>query len=372
MSSSADSPSRVLRIPPRGRALIVSDLHGNLPDWQAFLQKSRAIERIAAGEDLWVILTGDVPDVTRHRSVDPRVPEDGDVQILDALLAAKASLGPRGERIVYAEGNHDFHVGRVNREAARYEAERLGTPAPDPREHPVVDAPAYERFVEHYRKTYGPSVLANNIAPYDMVPRARVEHVRLITSGPILVVLEGPGVAIVHAGPMKGVAGLNSDALLAEIEAATPSQLINVSPELYFASAYHQLLNNRFRHGDYSLDDVKDFAALFGCRTLVSGHTPHPYLLDLGRGVPLPECSFTAGLGLIGDHQLVLCTSFGAFSPSSKRYLELDLTRSYPDARALASDPDAVCRLYEPEEALALEAECRPLPGADLVASGSL
>ena len=101
----------------------------------------------------------------------------------------------------------------------------------------------------------------------------------------------------------------------------------------------------------------------------MSGHTPHPYLLDLERGVPLAECSFADGVGLIGTRQLVLCTSFGAFMPSFKRYLELDLTCAYADAQALALAPGVVCQLYSPEEARALEARCQPLPGASLFAA---
>lgn len=365
----ASPSSRVLRIPPRGRALIVSDLHGNWDDWQAFLRQSRAWERLEAGEDLWVILTGDVPDVLRHRTIDSRVPVDGDVQILDDLLAAKARLGERGERIVYAEGNHDFHVARVSLEAAHSEALRQGFDPPAPDSFPVVGIEAYQRFAERYRESFGDAVLANNVLPYDMVPRARSEHLRLITTGPVVVVLEGPRVAIVHAGPVSGAASFEPSALRSAIEGAHPEQLRNVAPEVYFASPYHQLLNGRFRHGDYTLEDVGDFAALYECGALVSGHTPHPYLLDLEQSKPLPDCAFTRGVGLIGERQLVLCTSFGAFHPELKRYLELDLSKPYPDARALAADPEAIRPLYGPKEARELESVCRPLPGATLAAS---
>jgi calcineurin-like phosphoesterase family protein len=347
----------------------VSDLHGNWHDWQAFLRRSRAWERLEQGEDLWVILTGDVPDVLRHQSIDTRVPSDGDVQILDDLLAAKERLGERGERIVYAEGNHDFHVARVSLEAANSEALRQGLDPPTSHSYPVVGIEAYQRFVERYRESFGDAVLTNNVLPYDMVPRARPEHLRLITTGPVVVVLEGPRVAVVHAGPVSGAGGFEPSALRGAVEGAHASQLRNVGPEDYFASPYHQLLNNRFRHGDYALTDVGDFAALYDCGALVSGHTPHPYLLDLEQNKALPDCAYTHGVGLIGERQLVLCTSFGAFHPELKRYLELDLTKAYPDARALATDPEAVRPLYTPEESHELEAFCRPLPGASLAAS---
>lgn len=362
-----ERPSRVLTLPSSGRAIVVSDLHGNSADWEAFLKRSSALERIAAGEDLWLILTGDVPDVARHRLVDPRVPLDGDVQILDSLLAARAALGPRAERIVYVEGNHDFHVARVAAEGAAFVAQRSGSPAPNPERHPTLAPEDYERFTQSYRRSYGEAVFANNIAPYDMAPRARREHLQFVTGGPVLVVMPGAGVAVAHAGPARPHSR-SPAALQAEIASANPADLREANAPEYFGSAYHQLLNNRFRHGDYTLEDLSAFLSLYGCAVLVTGHTPHPYLLDLETGSPLPQCSFRDGLGLIGDRQIVLCTSFGAFLPRYKRYLEFSLASRYADASALASDPGAVCALYSSAEAEALALECRPLPGAEFFA----
>lgn len=355
----------MLELPASGRAIVVSDLHGNLPDWEAFLRRSQALERIAAGEDLWLILTGDVPDVTRHRLVDSRVPPDGDVQILDALIEARRELGRRrAERIVYVEGNHDFHVARVAAEGAAFAAQRVGAPPPDPDALPTLSREDYERFCLSYRRSYGDSVFANNIAPYDMAPRARREHLELVTGGPVLVVMAGAGVAVTHAGPARAHPG-SVASLRAEIAGASAAHLREASAPEYFGSAYHQLLNNRFRHGDYTLDDLGVFLDAYGCSLLVTGHTPHPYLIDLETGKPLPECSFRGGLGLIGRRQIVLCTSFGAFLPRYKRYLEFSLERAYGDADALAGDEEAVRLLYTDEEAAELTEACRPLPGAE-------
>ena len=57
------SDNRTFEVPASGRALIVSDLHGHWGDWTAFLHRSRLFERLEAGEDLYLFMTGDVPDV---------------------------------------------------------------------------------------------------------------------------------------------------------------------------------------------------------------------------------------------------------------------------------------------------------------------
>jgi hypothetical protein len=124
-------------------------------------------------------------------------------------------------------------------------------------------------------------------------------------------------------------------ALRREIERASRERMRDATPDAYYGSPYHQLLNNRFRNGDYGLDDVRAFLTVYGANVLVTGHTPHPYLVDLERRVPLEGCAFREGLGVIGPHQVVLCTSFGAFSPALKRYLEVDLSRPLRDVEHL-------------------------------------
>lgn len=357
--------SRTLTLPARGRAIVVSDLHGNWGDWQAFLARSDAIERIAAGEDLYLILTGDVPDVARHRTVDPGVPLDGDVQVLESLIEARARLGPHGRRIVYVEGNHDYHVARLALEVARFAAIRQGTREPGRDELPSVDPEAYALYCAHYRETYGEAIFLNNVSPYDMVPRAKSEHLRFVKSGPVLVLCEGAGVVVAHAGPPR-MEGRDPRALRKEIDGASAADLDEARPDQYFASAYHQLLNNRFRHGDYSDDDLRRFLAVYGAEVMISGHTPHPYLLDFEARRALEGCAFHDGVGRVGQRQIVLCTSFGSFTPAYKRYLEFDLAERVESAEHLLEREGVVRALYDQEEAAALEVT--PLPGAEILA----
>lgn len=333
--------TRTKVLPARGRALVLSDLHGHHGDWTAFLAASRAFERLAAGEDLWLLITGDAPDVARHRAVDASVPEDGDVRILDDLVRVRRELGPRAERIVYLEGNHDFHVLRICREVARYHLGQAGRDMPPADFVPDVTQAQIDAYFEYYRTTYGEPVFANNIVPYDMVRRVRPDHLRFFEETPIVAHLEGAGVVVTHAGPTR-MSGWRAGALRKEVDRCDRDWMRTAPPDAYYRSPYHQLLNNRFRNGDYTVSDVRAFLEAFNSGVLVTGHTPHPYLVDFERRAPLEGCSFRDGLGLIGDGQVVLCSSFGAFDASLKRYLELDLSRPYRSVEDLFAGESAV------------------------------
>ena len=335
--------SRIVTLPREGRAVIVSDLHGHTGDWAAIQATTRALERIADGEDLYLLITGDVPDVARHRALDPAVPPDGDVRILDELVQLRAALGARAGRVIYLEGNHDFHVSRICHEVNTFLLGERGAPrdgAPLP-----VDPEAYQAFCARYRAVQGERIYENNVLPYDMVPRARREHLALFAAAPILAVLPGAGVLVTHAGPPR-MAGWRAGDLERAIAGADRAAMRDAEPEAYYGAPYHQLLNGRFRGGDYGLHDVDAFLAAFNASLLVTGHTPHPYLIDHERGGALPGCSFQDGLGVIGERQVVLCSSFGAFRPGLKRVLELDLARRYDGAAQLLAEPGAVRPVY--------------------------
>src|SRR5947209_491695 len=115
-SSKKEGPQRrgrIVTLPASGAAFIASDLHGHHGDFEQLLRRTRIVERLANGEDCYLIITGDVPDLDRHRAIDSDVTADGDVRILDQLISLEKELGERASRIVYLEGNHDFHVLRI-------------------------------------------------------------------------------------------------------------------------------------------------------------------------------------------------------------------------------------------------------------------
>jgi UDP-2,3-diacylglucosamine pyrophosphatase LpxH len=345
---------KITTIPASGRAIVVSDFHGHLGDFDALLLRSRIFERLAAGEDVYLVITGDVPDLERHRAIDDTVTEDGDVRIFDRLLEASTELGPRANRIVYLEGNHDFHILRIAREVGLFEAKRKNKAAPPLNRWDPIDASVLHEYFDHYRKLFGEDVFQNNVAPYDMIHRVQPRHLEFLAKQPMLAVLEGAATLVTHAGPPK-MAGIPGKSLKKTIERSMREDLTSLSPEHYYATPYHQLLNNRFRAQDYSLSDVEEFLNVFDASLLLTGHTPHPYLVDFAERRPLAGCDFRDGLGLVGKKQVVLCTSFGAFDMSRKRYIELDLARPYRSVDDLRSGIE-IQPLYP---------DARPLDGAD-------
>src|SRR5579871_6961337 len=199
--SRKDGPTtrgRIVTIPASGKAFIASDLHGNQGDFTQLLRRTRVVERLAAGEDLYLIITGDVPDLERHRAIDATVKEDGDVAILDQLIALEKELGPRSERIIYLVGNHDFHVVRIAREVACFDARRKNEPLPGSDEFGDIDKGALADYFVHYEKSFGPGVFTNNVTPYDMVHRVKAHHLEYLARKPILAVLEGAQTLVTH------------------------------------------------------------------------------------------------------------------------------------------------------------------------------
>lgn len=102
--------SRVLRLPERGRLLIGTDLQGNLTDF-------RRLEAhfLAAGDDAWLVLTGDLVHGPDDETAD-NWPDflgtpyrDESPALLDAFLALKARAPGRVHCLL---GNHDHaHIG---------------------------------------------------------------------------------------------------------------------------------------------------------------------------------------------------------------------------------------------------------------------
>src|SRR5579872_5343642 len=98
--SRKDGPTvrgRIITIPASGKAYIASDLHGHQGDFAQLLRRTRIVERIASGEDVYLIITGDVPDLERHRAIDTAVATDGDVRIVDRLIEISKEVGPRAD-----------------------------------------------------------------------------------------------------------------------------------------------------------------------------------------------------------------------------------------------------------------------------------
>lgn len=328
---------RVVTLPEQGRAIICSDLHGQWFDFCALLERSRFEERLEAGEELWLIITGDVPDTFRHRVFDPQVPIDGDAQILDRLI----ELSDRYPgRVLYLEGNHDFHLARITQEVEEYCQERgLGSARRDG----VLSRELLGDFLGHYRSQYGMLLYRNNIEPYDMLTRLTGAQLDFVGGGPVLAYLPGARLLVTHAGPPRRDTYAEPEELRQRVRGLERDQLRGLDPEQYYSSAYHQMLNNRYGNGDYDLGDIEAFCQVYDAGALVTGHTPLTYLVGSGDD---GACRIENHLGWVGRRQAVLCTSFGALTRETKVFLEVDLARPLEDVSSLRPGEE-VQTLYE-------------------------
>jgi hypothetical protein len=335
---------RVVEV-PAGRAVVATDLHGHVRDFETLLARSRCLERIAAGEELVLVVAGDIPDVARHRVIDEEVDERGDLLLFDRLLELRLALGEQGDRIVYLEGNHDYHLLRLLAEMTQAVA-ALGLPLSRDAER-VVDDAAYNAFAEEFITRHGQGIFENNVRPYDMIQRLAPRHLPLLRRAPLVARLgrEAGGALVLHGGPSRRGHGRGGWWLRRRIRTLSRQRQRQLVGRAYYESPYHELLNGRYRLGDYAIEDISAFCDAFGCGLMLSGHTPTAYFLDPYSGHPLEGCELRDGLVTIGRHQAIFCTSFGASARSEKVYVELDLARAYASTDDLRPGEE-VHRLY--------------------------
>lgn len=253
---------RVLRLPDRGRLLIGTDLQGNLGDFQRL-----AAHFLAAGDDAWLVLTGDLvhgpddatlaqwPDFlgTPYRDESPA--------LMDAFLDLKARAPGRVHCLL---GNHD---------------------------HAHVGGPVTYKFHD--------DEAAALEARLDDAGRARLRQ--MILDFP-LVAVAPCGVVMLHAAPSANV--------------AHPDELEALSLDGY--GAFHvmdfartpllgPLLWSRMAHEH----EAERFVRALGGEVAVYGH-------DIVR----------EGYAKDGPRQLCVSTSFGCHD-AVKTYVEVDLAARY-------------------------------------------
>ena len=96
----------VAKLPNKGFAYIINDLHASFSDYQEFKKQTRFFQRILNGEDLYLVLNGDVVDRKPNHGE-----KYGDSKIL-ADLREKINTIPkhRQNRIIPLLGNHEANV----------------------------------------------------------------------------------------------------------------------------------------------------------------------------------------------------------------------------------------------------------------------
>lgn len=301
----------MLRLPARGTAYVVSDLHGHLRDFRAIVDAIELIPRLEAGEETHLVLLGDAGDLERHRWIDKRVSEGDDARLFDLLIELERRFPAN---VHYLEGNHDFHVLRIFGELEGFQR-RHGLQG-----HP--DRTTIQGYFNEFTAEYGEACFRVNLEPYDFVWRAQPRHLAYMARSRLLAWAPN-GLVCVHAGPGRRDAGGGAKFWL---DRALRESCLRLAPDRMMASLYYQLLNNRFPQ-DYSLEDLRSFLAGVGGSIMVSGHSPLPQF-RAGPNATIKGCEIHHGLINIGGQQAVLGSSYGCL-PGQKRFLAFDLARPY-------------------------------------------
>lgn len=269
---------KILHLPARGRAIICTDLHGNLPDFERVVAAFRAAHAESDG-DAYMLFTGDLV----HGACYPetRWPEhlgswyrDQSEELLDAFCALREEFPGRVFSLI---GNHEHsHVG-------------------GPHTRKFHKKPTETEFLE---RTLGPE---------------KTEAVKaLFRSFPILALI-GRGMVVTHGAPRVLVAGYDEikNVEYGGHEDKTIREMIEVPilGELFWCRYAGPLAVRRFLRR-VERDGQRNHVVVYGHDPVRKG-----YLRE-------------------GAEQLCFSTSFGLRN-EKKVYLDVDLSREYRSARAL-------------------------------------
>jgi hypothetical protein len=89
----------VTELPNTGLAYVINDFHGDWKNYQRFLKQTKIFERMENGEDIYLVINGDMVDKKDFSDKTP-----GDSIILEDIKKMKAKFG---ERVGYNRGNHE-------------------------------------------------------------------------------------------------------------------------------------------------------------------------------------------------------------------------------------------------------------------------
>ena len=266
-------------LPDYGTVYIATDFHTHFRDFNQWLKRTKLIERIEAGEDVYGLILGDIID---KKPGDALSEPFGDAKIINRIMQIQKQLDSKGERLICIKGNHEFAA------ATTYAMlKKQG-----------MNADNRKRMINLlYRSSQGAY-----FQQFNFIERMTDKQYNYLNGLPTVVVGKSGFVGI-HAGPSRSAKKLAN--------LVHPTQKV-LNELLWGRPAAVQM-------GGYTPSQTKAFLKRIGGSLLVVGHTPLNYL---------PKKSIKNGVARPGKHQLFFATGYGA-SPGVRSYLVIDLSKRY-------------------------------------------
>ena len=269
----------VIVLPDHGTVYIVSDLHAHWDDFNQWLERTRLIERIQAGEDVYAIMLGDSIDYKPDERPEPPY---GDIQIVNRVIALQKQLGDKGKRIIYMRGNHEFA-------AAKAYALMKKNGMTDQNRDVFIKALYNGINGSYYRQ-------------FNFIERMTDEHYDFLMNLPTVVIGKN-GFVAVHAGPARSITSI---ADIVSPSSTTLDEMLWDRPDAVLG-------------GRYSEKHTAGFLDAINAKFLIVGHTPIGYF---------PKQNIKDGVARLGGKQLIFTTGYGGLR-GQQTYIEIDLAKTY-------------------------------------------
>lgn len=259
--------NKLVELPREGKAIIITDLHGNLTDFELY----ESIWKDFLEEHNHVIITGDFIHPTNQD-------EDGSIEILELLME-------------YSENYHNFHVLLGNHEWSHLAVRPIYKLGMDQR----LD------FEKKVKDKYG-----------NKWQQKMGEYLNFFKNLSIAVRTENK-VFISHAGPSNNIKSIND--------------IINITCQGYNNQKLYDMLWNEYPN--YNLKDLIMFLKNIACNVQIVGHTPVDGVKIIGEKLLIVSSSDTLNIKTDTDNDSKYSsTSQNIFKSNRKAYVELDLTKN--------------------------------------------
>jgi hypothetical protein len=268
-------------VPSQGGLYVASDFHSRHTDFKKWFSKTNLVEKLKGGEDVYGLIVGDAVDM---KPKDSYAEKDGDSRIVDEIRNIQESLGENGKRLIFTQGNHESEVVKI------YDALKKQYGLNSGNQKQLVEGLYRSRNGRFYQQ-------------FNFIERMTDEQFEYLKQLPVAVLTKN-GIVGVHAAPSR-IAKSTKD--IAQTNDQNKEEILWNRP-------------GQIKRDGYNFGDVRDFLKVMeGSGLLVTGHTPLSYL---------PSDYVQGDVGIYGNHQIILATSYGS-EPGRKSYLALDLGKRF-------------------------------------------